>query len=171
MLIYNIATDYFRILAIYLQKSQIKISKGMKKLISLNLSLLIVFVFISSFGSQAKAQKRYTETDTINGITIMHKWQRSHIFKKDSRTILNLRLTNNNDYPVEITLKVGFYKTGVLVYTSEEHIKCFNPGQSKRGGRANLRFQSDELTIEDIESDNFDWGFVKFKVKQTELCP
>ena len=143
----------------------------MKNLTSLKLLFAVVVLFMLSFGTQAYAQIRYTETDTIDGVTVMHRWQRSHLFKRDSRTILNLRLINNNDYPVEIKLAVGFYQSGVIAYSSEEHAKCFEPGESKRGGKAGLRFKSEELTIEDIESDNFDWDFIRLDVKETDECP
>lgn len=143
----------------------------MKKIFVFKLLLITSLIIISSFAYTANAQLRYTEKETIDGITIMYRWQRSNIFKRDSRTILNLRLINNNEYPVEITLEVGFYDSGVLVYRSEEHEKCFNPGERKRGGKAGLRFKSEEITIEDIESKEFAWDFIKFEVKETEECP
>ncbi len=136
------------------------------------LLLVSAVLFLSFFSvTSASAQIRYTETDTIDGIKVMYRWQRSNIFKKESRTILNLRLTNTNDHPVNVELSVGFYKSGILVYQSEEHKKCFKPGQSKRGGPAGLRFQSEDLTLEDIESEKFDWSFAKFEVEEVDECP
>ncbi len=142
----------------------------MKKISIKSLSLTIIMLLIS-FCLPADAQIRYSETDTIDGITIMYRWQRSNIFKQDSRTILNLRLINTNDHPVNISFAVGFYKSAILVHESEDINKCFAPGQSKRGGPAGLRFQSEEITIEDIESDIFDWGFTYFDVEKTDECP
>lgn len=143
----------------------------MKKSLFLKTFVLAIFVTLSAFTFPADAQRRYTEKETISDVTIEYRWQRSNIFKRDSRTILNLRLENNNDYPVKITLEVGFYDSALLVHRSEDIEKCLNPGQRKRGGRAGLRFKSGDITIEDIESDDFIWDFVKFEVEQTDECP
>ncbi len=132
--------------------------------------IMIMMIFIS-LNAPADAQIRYSETDTIEGITIMYRWQRSNIFNKESRNILNLRLINTNDYPVNISFAVGFYKSAILVYESEDLSKCFKPGQSKRGGQAGLRFQSEKITLEDIESEIFDWDFTYFEVEKTDECP
>jgi len=134
------------------------------------ISLLICIVLLIVCSNNSNAQIRYSELDTIDNVVVSYRWQRSNIFDKESRTILNLRLENNNEYPANITFQVGFYVSSRLKHGSEEIEKCLTAGETKRGGSANLRFQYEKFTREDIESDEFDWEFLIFDVKEVERC-
>ncbi|GEM_PF-677248 len=144
----------------------------MKNIVSIKkISFLLIMIFLLLFVNEAYSQIRYTETDTVDGVVVMHRWRRSNLFDKESRTMLNLRLVNTNEYHVNVELAVGFYKSGIIVYESEDMEKCFNPGQGKRGGLAGFRFQSEDLTREEIESEKFDWDFTLFEVEKIDDCP
>ena len=142
----------------------------MKKF-NLNIITLLAIALVTLFNTiDTDAQISYTEKDTINGIFVEYRWQRSNIFISDSRTILNLRITNTNDYPVKTNFIVGFYLGRVIAYESKEMNICFEPEQRKRGGPAGLRFKYDDITREEIESDRFDWEFKRFEVEKIDQC-
>ncbi len=143
----------------------------MKKTLSTSLVFILLTILLISLGTTSDAQIRYTEFETKEGVKIEYRWQRSNIFKSETRTILNLRIENTNDYPVNIEFVVGFYESGKLEYKSEDMEKCFDAGERKRGGLADLRFQYTKLTRNQIESEDFDWEFVYFRVEQTDECP
>ena len=143
----------------------------MKKNLLKNFVFIILTTVLISLTTTSDAQIRYTDFETIEDVKIEYRWQRSNIFKSETRTILNLRIENTNDYPVNIEFVVGFYESGKLEYKSEDMEKCFEAGERKRGGLADLRFQCTELTRNAIESEDFDWEFIHFNVEQTDECP
>jgi hypothetical protein len=128
----------------------------------------IVMLMISS--QQLFAQRGYTEFDNEENLRIMYRWQRTSPFDKNSDAVLNIRVTNNNEFTVNWTYSIGFYRHGVLVFESEPGTLCLKPGQSRRGALAGLRFTAEGIKMEDVEDDKFSWEFGIFDVDQVENC-
>jgi hypothetical protein len=131
--------------------------------------LLAAFI-ISMLSLTAEAQRGYTKFDNEENLEIMYRWQRASVIDRDSDAALNIRVTNNNETPVNWTYAVGFYIDGLLVYESETYELCLLKGQSRRGGLAGLRFTMEGVKPEDVEKENFQWDFVVFDVDEVEGC-
>jgi hypothetical protein len=116
------------------------------------------------------AQRGYTDFRTEDGVKVMYSWQKASILKKDSDATLNLRVTNENEYPVKWTFTVAFYNDKMAVHESEPTEVCLKPGQSLRGGLAGLRFSVEGLKMEDVSSEHFEWDIEIFDVEQVEAC-
>ncbi len=131
--------------------------------------LLITLMFMAgSFSSMA--QRGYTDFKTEDGVKVMYSWQKVSPLKKDSDVSLNLRVTNENEYPVNWSFTVTFYNDKMAFQESELTEVCLKPGQSLRGGLAGLRFTSDGLKMEVVNSDYFEWDIEIFDVEQVEAC-
>ncbi|MFN3556705.1 MAG: hypothetical protein ACK4VN_12135 [Bacteroidales bacterium] len=116
------------------------------------------------------AQRGFTEFVTEDHIKVMYRWQRASAVQADSDAVLGLRVTNTHTVPVKWSYSVGFYDGGVLVYQSETFELCLNPGQSRRGSLAGLRFSVEGLTLADTQKESFSWDFGVFDVDEVESC-
>ena len=128
------------------------------------------FIMLMSFPFDANAQLRFSEHGEEHGLKIEQRWRRSKLFQKDSDAMLVLKITNTNDYAVNINIAVGFYNDGILTFISEEQNVCFETGQTKKGGPANLRFVAEEITLADTKAEGFSWDFAKIEVAKVEGC-
>jgi hypothetical protein len=129
------------------------------------LALLLLTGIFSSYG-----QRGYTELKTEDNIKVMYRWQRLQHFNKNSDAVLNLRLTNLSESHVVLTYSLNFYENKIAVYESETQRLCLKPGQSLRGGYADLRFTVEGMKLEMVERDTFSWEFFDFDVEEVESC-
>ncbi len=132
--------------------------------------IIISFLVIMATGSEAFSQLRFSAHDKEKGLEIDKRWRRSKLFNKQSDAILVLKITNTLDHAVEAKISIGFYKKGILEYISEEQTICFEPGQTKRGGKDNLRFVAEEISIADTREEDFLWDFAKLEVIRVDKC-
>jgi hypothetical protein len=137
----------------------------MKKRLILSAAVMLMLI-----SSSAVAQRGYTEFKTEEGVAVMYRWQRAQFFNRDSDAVLNLRVTNENEYPVNWTYSVIFYHDKMAMHESADTTLCIQPGQSKRGAFAGLRYTVDGLKLSDVESDIFEWEFSVFDVEEVEDC-
>lgn len=133
--------------------------------------ILMIFAATFLFCGSAHAQRGYEDFANEENLRIMYRWQHASVFNRQSDAVLNLRVTNNNPSIVVWTYSVAFYKTGMKVYESETYELCLQEGQSRRGGLAGLRFTVEDLKMEDVEKETFDWDFSIFDVEEVEKCP
>lgn len=129
-----------------------------------------VFIIIMLNSFNVSAQRGYTEFMEEEGIQVMYKWQRSVFYKKDSDAVLNLRISNQKETHALVNFSVGFYKDGMLLYESDENQLCLKPGQTRRGGLADLRFSVEGMKKEDAKDDSYSWEFTTFDVAETDEC-
>ena len=139
----------------------------MKKVFLISCMML---VFLLAGMEATQAQRGFTEYDNEENLLIMYRWQRAMPFNRDSDAALGLRVTNNNESIVNWSYSVGFYRDELLIYESEVYDLCLQPGQSRRGGIAGLRFSVEGLKMEDVEDPAFTWGLVVFDVDEVESC-
>jgi hypothetical protein len=133
-----------------------------------NYLLFMGFLFAGVFSGYS--QRGYTEFKTQDGIKVMYRWQRLNPLQKDSDAVLNLRVTNLTESHVEWTHSVIFYNDKLPIYESEPAVLCLKPGQSARGGFADLRFTVEGMKLDVVNTDLFDWEFFDFEVKPVESC-
>lgn len=139
----------------------------MKNSVKILVAALIMLFFLPF---DAISQRRFTEHGQEQGLIIEQRWRRSKIFKKDSDAMLVLKITNTLDHAVNAKISVGYYSGGILTYVSEEQIICLEAGQTKRGGKAGLRFLAEEITIADTKAEDFSWDFAELEVVRVDAC-
>jgi len=132
--------------------------------------LLSVVIIVFSMSGLLQAQRGYTDFKTEDNVKVMYRWQKISPFKKDSDAALNLRVTNQNESPVQWSYKIIFYIDEMAVFESESMDVCINAGRSLRGGLAGLRFTYDGLKLEDVNKSSFKWDFEVFDVEEVESC-
>ncbi|MFW5792773.1 MAG: hypothetical protein ACOCWC_00715 [Bacteroidota bacterium] len=131
------------------------------------LSVLFVSLF---FCNELYSQIFFSEFGEEKGLEIEQRWRRSKIFDKNSDAILILKITNTLESALEVKISIGFYKDEMLVFMSEEQEICLEPGQTKRGGKDDLRFLAEEITRADTREENFSWDFAKIEVNEVDSC-
>jgi hypothetical protein len=137
-----------------------------------NILLYIFFVIPAIFFApdSAHAQARFIEYDNEENLLIQYRWSRSSPFNKESDAVLNLRVVNYNDTHIKWNYSIGLYNQGVKFFESEISELCLNPGESRRGSLAGLRFSAEGITMEDVEDPGFAWEFVVFDVQKVGKC-
>ncbi len=131
--------------------------------------LTITVLFLLSLG-KLSAQRGYTDLKTEENIKIMYRWHNVTPTDKNSDAVLNLRVTNENNYAVKWTFTVVFLSDKMARHESETSSVCMKPGQSLRGGIAGLRFTAPGLKLEEVQSASFTWEFGDFEVERVEGC-
>lgn len=134
------------------------------------MTLTLGFFLLCSLPADLLAQSGFTDHSREDGVRIVYRWQRSMPAQRDSDAALVLRATNENTFPVQLTLTVGFYQDKVLVLESEPASVCIMPGQTRRGGLAGLMFTATGMKMADVGAENFSWDIVEWEVKQVEGC-
>lgn len=129
--------------------------------------LLLSFII---WPNGAWAQVEYDEYGEAGGVFIEYRWQRESFFGRDPYALLNLKLTNRAEDHREIAFVIAFYRDDILIFESEEQIICLKPGESIRGGRADLRFSAEGIRMSTIEEGGFDWDFLYFEVETVPAC-
>ncbi len=122
------------------------------------------------FSQPVSAQVEYTYFDNRDGVLAEYRWQRSHPFKKGSDAMLNIQLTNQSAYSVEVVFSLGFYNDNQLMLESRGNRVCIKPGQRIRGHRAGLRFSAEGISLEMAQAAWFSWDLFDFEVKEVPDC-
>jgi hypothetical protein len=131
--------------------------------------LMIAIVLFAGIPG-AFSQRGYTEFKTEDNIKVMYRWQRLQPFNRDSDMVLNLRVTNLSESHVVLNYSINFYNENFAIFESEKSSLCLKPGQSLRGGFADLRFAVDGMKRNIVESETFSWDFFEFDVEEVENC-
>ncbi len=118
----------------------------------------------------AAAQVDYTVLETTDHVQIEYRWQRDSYFGRDPQAVLNLKLTNMSDAPLEVRFTAGFYRDGQLFLESSEQMHCLRPWESKRGARGDLRFTAENIRMSTLEEEWFSWDVPLFEVTRVEKC-
>ena len=129
----------------------------------------MLFAFFANTASSF-SQIRFSKHGEEDGLKIENRWRRSNFFNKNSDAVLIIKLTNTNTYAVNAKLSVGFYRDGILAFSSEEQTVCLEPGQVKRGFQTNFRFTAEGITIAETHEDNFSWDFATVEIIRVEKC-
>lgn len=135
----------------------------MKKVFLILLSI-IIFSFI---GNKAFAQFGYKNVhDTIDGVAISYKWSHSKCLNKSSPLQLRLKIKNTNDYDVKINFELAYLLDHIVKFKSGEQETVIKSGRARSGKLNGFYFQTDKLSNEEIESEKFEWDFLKFEVNK-----
>jgi len=129
----------------------------------------VIFCVAGFAGNPAKAQD-YIEKATLDSITIEYKWSGSQALKKDSPEALFLQVTNQGTLKKLVSFELLYYQTGVLQSRSGIKEYCIKPGQTIRGKRWNLVFES-VGNMADADGDSgFSWELDNLTVEQNKTC-
>ncbi len=129
------------------------------------------FIVICFASQPAFSQVQYHPLDTIEDVLIEYRWQKASFFGKDPDAILNLKITNISDDFLELVFTAGFYRDGQLFFESPEQDLCLAPGETRRGGRADLRFSAEGIRMSTIEEEWFSWDLPFLNVNIVADCP
>ena len=129
----------------------------------------ILLAFIAE-SQEASAQWRYVDHSTVDGVDIQYRWSHSRWFNRSSPLELRLKIKNNNDYPVQVTYDIEFYMGPVLEETSDDTELCINPKLAKTGRINGMYYQSQTITNEELESDEFSWEITNLEIERVESC-
>ena len=132
-------------------------------------SLLLILSFF--YAGPLAAQFRFMHYETIEGVRVDYRWQRTSFFNKQSDAVINFQFTNESAFPVEVTFDLGFYREQQLMHESTENTVCLLPGQTRRGMRAGLRFTAAGVTLPMTEMEWFSWDLIHFEVQEVTDCP
>ena len=134
----------------------------MKKIIF----VILVNLLIGSSG--VFAQKEFTKIETEDNVTFYYRWKPSCFLKKDSPLILSIKVTNENDFPVETTFTVDYYWNSVLSASSDEQSFDLKKGKSLIGKIKKMGFDRSEFTDEQLLSEQFTIEINGIKVKKKQ---
>ena len=132
---------------------------------------VLAFGIVLLISGSAYSQVQYHPLDTIEDVLIEYRWQKASFFGKDPDAILNLRITNTSDEFIELVFTTGFYRDGQLFFESPEQDLCLAPGETRRGGRADLRFSAEGIRMSTIEEEWFTWDLPFINVNIVADCP
>ncbi|MFO7923718.1 MAG: hypothetical protein R6U58_08515 [Bacteroidales bacterium] len=119
----------------------------------------------------SEAQVRYIDHSTVEGVDIQYRWVHSTWIDRSSPLELRLKIKNNNDYPVEVSYVIEFFMGPMLEERSDTTRLCINRKLAKTGRINGMYYQSNKLTNEEIESDEFIWEINDLNIKQVASCP
>ena len=140
----------------------------MKRL--LTITVFTVLFIIAGTSGEASGQRRYVDHSTVEGVAIQYRWAHSKWLDRSSPLELRLKIKNNNDYPVQVTYDIEFYMGPVLEETSDDTELCINPKLAKTGRINGMYYQSQTLTNEELESDEFSWEITNLEIERVESC-
>jgi len=127
--------------------------------------LIFSILAISVFGAYAQ-QVEYHYFDKRDGVKIEYRWSLSNLLNRNSDAVLYLQMTNENDYPVSISYKVGFFRNELLFLESGLGELCLNPGQRRRGSRTDMRYSARDIKMPMTGEEWFSWDLVEFDVEE-----
>lgn len=136
-----------------------------------NVLIFATIVFMSlCMAFTGFAQRGYEELRVENDILIQYRWQRENIFDRQSNAVLNLRLTNESEEARELIFTVAFYRDEQLMFENTGNHICLEPGQSRRGGTAGLRFSSEGISRDMTEENWFSWDIMWEEINPVDAC-
>ncbi len=130
--------------------------------VTIFLSLLLAF--------PGFAQRGYDKLGVENDVLIQYRWQRENIFDRHSNAVLNLRLTNESEEARELVFTIAFYRDEQIMFESTGNSICLEPGQSRRGGGAGLRFSSEGISRDMTEEEWFSWDILWEEINPVVAC-
>ncbi len=131
---------------------------------------MIAFLLLAAAQTAFAQQVKYQQFMESEKHLVEYRWQHERVLRKSGNAILNLRITNLLETPLEITFTVAFYRDGQLVFESEENVYCFKPGQRRRGGRAGLRYYVEGWSMDDVKTENFLWDLLIDDIRKVPAC-
>ena len=133
-------------------------------------AIFITLFVLSAVPHEAYAQRRYVEHSVVEGVSIEYRWANSKWLDRNSPLELRLKIKNNNDYPVEVSYEIEFYMGPLLEESSDLTELCISPKLAKTGRINGMYYQSDRLSNEQLESDEFIWEISDLEIKKVESC-
>lgn len=132
------------------------------------LFISIICFFICSVAYSQAFYKN--EIKSKDGIEIKYKINHTKMFDKNSPVKLSLKLKNTNNYDVNLGFEIE-YSTGFTTRYKSGNVDICIPGRMTRKGKANgLAFELNTNDKDIFSSDDTEWEFTKFDIKQTEKC-
>ncbi len=133
------------------------------------LRIVLLLIICVSFTKQSAAQFGYKNVyDTIDGVSVSYKWSHSKWWNKSSPLQLRFKIKNTNEYPVKIDFELVYMLDYIVKFKSGEMEKKLNAGRTISGKLNGFYFESENLTNEEMESEDFSWDFLHFDVTKTD---
>jgi hypothetical protein len=133
----------------------------MKKLLLIS-SFILGFILINS---HAYAQFGYKENyKTIDGVEISYKWSHAKFLNKNSPIQLRFKMKNTNDYPVKIEFELVYMIDHIVKFESGELSADIKAGKAISGKLNGFYFETDVLSNQELQAENFSWDFLFFNV-------
>ena len=129
--------------------------------------LLVIFLEIPAVHISAQGWKQEISQDSIS---ISYKWQKEKILKKHSPYVLLLKVKNNRKNKVTISFVVIYYWKAQIHSTSETKRYCIKSGQTIKGKKWNLAFESDFIVMNKYLDPMFSWKIGRLKVEENKNC-
>lgn len=138
----------------------------------MNINRTLIFLLMVLFGFSSFAQTKISKENPkiTEGIEISHKWKHTKCFNKKSPLQLNVIVKNSNNYNVKLSLKVSYYKSGILQEESDTVTNCIKPLQTIKGGKKGLNFSAGSFTNEDINSPDFSYEIIPLEIIKMRSC-
>ena len=134
---------------------------------------LLVKVLIMGYiltGNTTLFAQDFKEKLSQDSITFSYRWEKAQRFKKESPYVLTLQLENQSNQKVVVQFVVLYYWKSQLHSTSDTKKYCLKPGQSIKGKRWDLTFESDFIVLEDYLDPLFTWEISRLKVQKNKSC-
>jgi len=132
--------------------------------------LIIVLAFFITNFSFAQILKNKENPIKTEGLEICYKWKPSKFFNKKSPLQLNVKVKNTNNYCVKISLKVSYFKSGILQEESDTVTNCINPLKTAGGGKKGLNFSAGNFTNDEIRSEDFSFEIIPLEIIKMRSC-
>lgn len=130
----------------------------------------VLFVGILLFFSVQGQASKYKFLEVRDSISIFYKWVEPGRFARDKSPQLLIRFENMAANPVSLAFTVSFYQDGLLHQESETFDLCLKAKGYKSGRIHELVFPAKAMSMQDIESDGFDWELNDWEVTPEKKC-
>lgn len=133
----------------------------------------VITIFLAAFlafPNSSFGQRGFDEYGTEQEIRIQYRWARHIPVDPISNAALSLRLTNQHEHAVNVTLTVSFYRNEQLIFENRDNNYCLEAGQSLRGSLANLRFMAEGISMDMIREPWFSWKISAIEVTPVVSC-
>lgn len=114
--------------------------------------------------------QEYVDFVTQDEVKIEYKWRKKDLLKKDSPYVMYLRITNKSIDRKMVSFELFYFLNGLTHSKSGFKEYCIKAGQTIKGKRWDLVFESDIKTLEEIDDRSFLWEIEKLKVETSDYC-
>ncbi len=137
-----------------------------------NRIIIVLSLFIILFGYNAMSQNELQNQNQIlkEGIEISYKWKHTNILSRKSPLKLCITAKNKNNYNVKLSLKIIYYKSGVMQEESDTISKCIKPFKTIRGSKKGMNFSTGSFSNSDIKNSDFSFEIILIEIIKMRSC-
>lgn len=114
--------------------------------------------------------QEYVDFISKDDVKFEYKWRKKNLLKKDSPYVMYVKITNYGIDRKKVSFELFYFLNGMTHSKSGYKEYCIKPGQTIKGKRWDLVFESDIKTLEEINDRSFLWEIEKLKIETGEYC-